>query len=366
MCSPLRAMAHLHLRGPRVLADVGQRLLHDAEHGRRIGLGQFQLLVDVQLARDAGALRRSSAPAIRSRAPGPGRPASTAAGRRRCGASPPRWRRASPASRSSLRLRRRRRRRRFVPHPDGVHLQRGERLRQLVVQFAGDAALLLLARSPSASAGEGRSVLLGAAPARSRRAGSPCRTCPRPFELRDRGIDRELLAVCCASPWITRVVAHAARGDARGAEAPDMLAMRRPRKRSGISMSSGRAHHLLARPAEHLLGGLVEQHDVLLLVHGDDAVHRRIEHARQPRRSAHCSCSARAAAVTSRRITVSSLPLARLHLRYRRLDRELFAVGAQAVDHGRCRSCGARSRRFRRSAAHGPACGAGTLGNQHG
>src|SRR5690606_13046848 len=91
----------------------------------------------------------------------------------------------------------------------------------------------------------------------------------------DRGLDGELLAVGAQGPERRRV-AHAAAGDAGTPEAIDLDAVRGAEALRQEPVE-GAAERFLARAAEDLLGGAVEEDDVLARIHRDDGVHRRVD-----------------------------------------------------------------------------------------
>ncbi len=145
--------------------------------------------------------------------------------------------------------------------------------------------------------------LLGRAP--SRRAESPCRTCfRRSVYLRDRCVDRELLAVA-AQPGDDAQRAHAPRRRAGLAEAADVIAVSGP-EALGYEPGQRRADGLVPGAAEHRLRRRIEQHDVLL---SSTVMIASIAESRMPRSRASLrasSDSARMRSVMSRRITVNS------------------------------------------------------------
>jgi hypothetical protein len=167
----------------------------------------------------------------------------------------------------------------LVAHEDRVHLERGERLRELVVQLARDAALLLLAHA-GGFGGEGGELAFGLQALGDVAQDHGVDLAGRRRELRDRGLDRELLAVRAQAVHHRAARAHAARGHAGLAEAAHVA-----RVLGAVALRhqflEGFAEHLGGRPAEDLLGGAVVQHDALLFVHGQDPVHGRVEQARQ-------------------------------------------------------------------------------------
>ena len=104
--------------------------------------------------------------------------------------------------------------------------------------------------------------------------------CPLDLHLRDRRLDGELLAVgpqAADRPEVAharavwpvwpkwRMCCGVGSAEALGDEAVDRA-----------------AHSLGRRAAEHLLGRRVEQHDALLLIDGDDGIHRRVDDPGQP------------------------------------------------------------------------------------
>ena len=121
-------------------------------------------------------------------------------------------------------------------------------------------------------------------------------------------------------------------GGSRLAETVQVLGVRRA-EALGDEPRQRRADRLLARAAEHLLGRLVEEHDVLALVHGDDRVHRRIEDAAQPRLAAREQLLGAHALGHVAQDHGEQLAAVLDVLRDRGLDGKLLAVGAQAVKH---------------------------------
>jgi hypothetical protein len=93
--------------------------------------------------------------------------------------------------------------------------------------------------------------------------------------LRDRGLDRELLAVGAQRPQ-RRDIAHPAAGDPGAAEMLDVGAVRGAEALRDEALERA-ADRLVARAAQQLLGRAVEEHDVLPLVHRDDGVHGRVD-----------------------------------------------------------------------------------------
>jgi hypothetical protein len=159
---------------------------------------------------------------------------------------------------------------------------RGQRFlqRQLVVQFAGDARLLLFAHA-GRFGGERSQFRERAHPLGHVAQDHGIELAFRRLQLRDGGFDREFAAVL-AQRIKHRVVAHAARGRAGGAEAPDLLAVAAPVP-LGNQQIERLAAHFARGPAEHLFGGAVVQHDALAVVGADDSVHGGIEQAGEPR-----------------------------------------------------------------------------------
>ncbi|MDW8469776.1 MAG: hypothetical protein RML56_13230 [Burkholderiales bacterium] len=92
---------------------------------------------------------------------------------------------------------------------------------------------------------------------------------------------------------------HAARAPG-AAEFIDVRAVRGAKACRDEAVERG-AERLLAPPAEHRFRGAVEEHDALLVVHREDRVHRRIDHAFELRLGApdrgalRSRCAARAA-----------------------------------------------------------------------
>src|SRR5215510_13414824 len=96
-------------------------------------------------------------------------------------------------------------------------------------------------------------------------------------DLRNRRLDRELLAVGPQTEKRARL-SHRPLRHVRFAEDADVLAMRRaepPRDKAVQALSQG----LGRRAAEHLLSRRVEKHDALILIDGNDRVHRRGKNA---------------------------------------------------------------------------------------
>ena len=100
-------------------------------------------------------------------------------------------------------------------------------------------------------------------------------------DLRDRGLDRKLLAVGAQAPQHARV-AHAPVGDAGAAEPLHVRAVRRAEARGDELFQSG-AERVVLRAAEQLLRRAVELHDALRFVDRDDGVHRRVHDGGEPR-----------------------------------------------------------------------------------
>ena len=165
-----------------------------------------------------------------------------------------------------------------VAHPDRVHLQGGERLRQFVVQLARDAGLFLLAHAAGLG-GEGGQVLAGTQPLGDVAQDDRVQLALGGLQLRDRRLHRELLAAL-AQPHDHGAVAHAARGHAGLAEALHRLRVAGAKARRHQQAQRAAADFVDA-PAEDPFGGAVVQDDVLLRVHGQDRVHGRVEQARQ-------------------------------------------------------------------------------------
>src|SRR5262249_20245510 len=94
----------------------------------------------------------------------------------------------------------------------------------------------------------------------------------------DRSLDRKFQSVHAQS----RKLAEATHRPASGfAESADVLGMR------GTEALRDKSAELLphsfgSRAAEHPLGRSVEKDDALIIVHGDDRVHRRRDNARKP------------------------------------------------------------------------------------
>src|SRR5215475_11963265 len=95
--------------------------------------------------------------------------------------------------------------------------------------------------------------------------------------LRDRSLDRELLAVGPQAEKRMRL-SHRPLRHVRFAEDADVLAMRRaePLRDKAIQTLP---QSLLSGAAEHLLGRRVEKYDPLVFVNGHDRVHRRSQNA---------------------------------------------------------------------------------------
>nr|WP_308419599.1 hypothetical protein [Chitinimonas koreensis] len=177
--------------------------------------------------------------------------------------------------------------RQALSEPADVHLERGQRLAQLVVQLARDAALFLLAH------GMGRrrhrlhlllgvaQRLLGADPLGDVAQDHGVEACAVLLDLGDRGVDREFLAVA-AQPGDDAGRAHPARADAGGAELADVLPVNGAIA-VGQEPVERRADRAVARAAEHRFGGGVEQHHALRLVDGDDGIHGRFDDAADAR-----------------------------------------------------------------------------------
>ena len=104
---------------------------------------------------------------------------------------------------------------------------------------------------------------------------------PSVGRLRDRRLDRELGPVAAQRPQRGHV-AHAAAGDAGASEVLDMAAVGGAEALRDEAFQPA-ADRLVARAAEELLRGAVEQHDPLRFVDRDDRVHRRVDDGRQPR-----------------------------------------------------------------------------------
>jgi hypothetical protein len=244
-----------------------------------------------------------------------------------------------------------------APHPAHVDLQGGERLAELVVQLARDARLLALAQ---VLRGESQAADVVARLAQrfllSQALGHVAQDHREEAlavlaHLGDRGLDGELLAVA-AQPLHHARGPHAARGFAGLAETAHQIVMRRavalrdePRQR--------RADGLLARADEDVLGRLVEEHDVLALVHGDDGVHGGIEDAAQARLAARQHLRGAHPLGHVAQDHGEELVAVLAVLRYRGLEGKLAAVGAQPVEHGLRRPCRARWSRCART----PRCG---------
>src|SRR5215510_1135623 len=95
--------------------------------------------------------------------------------------------------------------------------------------------------------------------------------------LRDRSLDRELLAVGPQAEKRMRL-AHRPLRHVSFAEDADVLAMRRAEALRDEAVQT-LSQSLGGRAAEHLLGSRVEKHDALTLIDGDDRVHRRGQNA---------------------------------------------------------------------------------------
>jgi len=167
-----------------------------------------------------------------------------------------------------------------VAQPDRVHLQRRQRLGQLVVQLARDAGLFFLA-DRMGRGGEGAALLVGAHALGHVAQDGREQPALGGLELGNRGVHRELFAI--GTPAVDhRAVAHAPRGHPGLGKASDMFAMAGA-KTLGDQPVQRLPQDLLKRPAEDPLRRAVVQHDALLLVHRDDGVHGGVEHARQQR-----------------------------------------------------------------------------------
>src|SRR5712692_2990597 len=132
-----------------------------------------------------------------------------------------------------------------------------------------------------------------------------------------------------------------------------------------------RAEHALARHAEELLGRSVEKHDALLFVHGDHRVHRRIDDGPEAQvRLAESTThplglelglpAQRDVAQDDGVVAPSALGCQR----YRGLERELIAVGAQAPQHGGVAHAPARDSRAPELLDVAPVRGPVALGNK--
>ena len=198
----------------------------------------------------------------------------------------------NPARRGHRRIERRVHPRQFFGHlrvpvlqlfarPGQVHLQRGELLAELVVEFPGDPGLFVLARLQHLRRKLAQLGLrlaqgvLGVFPAGDVAQDHGIDVRAVLAGLRDRSFDRKLRAVAPQSRQ-DRVVAHPPGGDAGGAECLDVpvvggaKALREePLQRPADGFIPGAAEHLLRRQVE-------EQH-VLLIVHHDHRIHRGLE-----------------------------------------------------------------------------------------
>ena len=102
---------------------------------------------------------------------------------------------------------------------------------------------------------------------------------PRPFDLRNRGVDREFPAVDPPSDYLAKAP-HAAIGDPRARIVPDVCVVRLEvalRNQHG----DRRAQQLRFAVAEHSLDRGVDERDFMALVDGDDGVRRRCDDAGQ-------------------------------------------------------------------------------------
>ena len=168
-----------------------------------------------------------------------------------------------------------------------VHFQRGQRLPQLVMQFASDAPLFLLACLARGQR-EALDFLLRLtqrffAPDAGRDvAEDRSEELLVAFDvLRDGGFDRKFRTVG-AHAVQHGLRAHSARGHRGGCEAFDMSLVRLV-EALGNQHLERLADHRRPRPQEYALGRRVELHDALLLVDGDDRIHRRFDDAAHSR-----------------------------------------------------------------------------------
>ena len=138
--------AHLRMRGLGVLGNIDERLLHDAEKSGGVGLFKLKVVSHLQRAGHARALRETLHQPFERR----DQPEVVEQQRTQISGNAPRCgqcvvQHGDHAAETGRDFRRGVSVSEPVAHPDGVHLQRRQRLRQIVVQLTRDPGFFTLA-----------------------------------------------------------------------------------------------------------------------------------------------------------------------------------------------------------------------------